>query len=74
MSLSHRLDGTVEFDRAAYDLTATGEMLGGITRQYVAKMISSGQLRCVRLGRRVLVPADEIARVLGISDRIGGAA
>lgn len=73
MSISHHADGTVEFDRAAYDLAAAGEMLGGITRQYVAKMISTGELRCVRLGRRVLVPATEIARVLGLSDQVGSA-
>src|SRR5690606_15609299 len=35
-----------------------GRTLGGITRRYVYRMIESGELESVKLGRRRLVPAD----------------
>ena len=57
-------DGSWRFDRAAYNLTEAGQMLGGVTRQHVAAMIRTGELRAVRLGRRVVVPATELQRVL----------
>lgn len=36
----------------------------GVGETLVRKMIRSGQLRSIRFGRRVLVPRDEVERVL----------
>ncbi len=61
------------FDRAAYTQVDTGRILGGVTRQHIANMIEEGELRAIRLGRRVLVPATEIARLLSEASTEGGA-
>ncbi|MGE3445912.1 MAG: helix-turn-helix domain-containing protein [Acidimicrobiia bacterium] len=58
------VDGTLVFDRAAYDQTEAAELIGGVTRQHVAKMIRDGEIRAKRLGRRVVISAAEIARVV----------
>lgn len=50
--------------RAAYGQSETAAMIG-VTRQTVAAMIAAGDLRAVRVGRRVLIPAAEIVRLLG---------
>jgi excisionase family DNA binding protein len=57
--------GSYEFDRAAYGQRDAAALLGDVTRQHVAKMVRDGDIRAVRLGRRVLIPATEIARLLG---------
>lgn len=64
--------GPYEFDRAAYDQREAGKLLGGVTRQHIAAMERSGELRVVRLGRRVLIPATEIARLLGEAEAVAG--
>lgn len=51
--------------RAAYGQTEAAQLLG-VTRQHLANMERLGQLRVVRLGRRVLIPADEINRLMGV--------
>lgn len=63
--------GGLTFDRAAYGQEDTGQMLGGVTRQHIANMIEAGELRAIRLGRRVLIPASEIARLLSEADTEG---
>lgn len=35
-----------------------------ISRAHVYNLLSSGRLRCVKLGRRTLIPESEIARLL----------
>jgi len=38
----------------------------GLSRSTVYRLVASGQLRAVRLGRRtIVVPADELDRLLG---------
>ncbi len=57
--------GGMEFDRVAFSQTDAARMLG-ISRQYFAAKAAAGEIRVVRLGgRRVLVPIDEIVRLLG---------
>lgn len=60
--------GGYQFDRAAYGQSEASRLLGGVTRQHLANMEKAGKLRTVRLGRRVLIPATEIARLLGELD------
>lgn len=50
--------------RAAYSQNETAAMLG-VTRQHIARLIAADTIRAVRLGRRVLIPAVEIERLLG---------
>lgn len=64
--------GRYEFDQAAYRQSAAAVLLG-CTRQHVARMEKSGELRTVRLGRCVLVPAAEIARLLDLEGDQPGA-
>lgn len=56
--------GGVEYSAAAVSQNDAAKMLG-LCRQSVAKHIARGELRCVRLGRRVLIPVSEIERILG---------
>lgn len=51
-------------NRAAYPLDEARELLGGMSRQHLHNLAERGELRLVRLGRRVLVPASEINRLL----------
>jgi excisionase family DNA binding protein len=55
--------GAYTFDQAAFSPAATGRLLG-CTRQHVAELERLGRLRVVRLGRKVLIPAAEIERLL----------
>lgn len=63
--------GTVVIDdstpRLAFSLTETAAMLG-CTRQHLANMVHAGEIRVAKLGRRVLVPAAELSRLLGEGD------
>jgi excisionase family DNA binding protein len=52
-------------ERAAYPLDEAGRLLGGISRGTFYNMEARREIRLVRLGRRVLVPADEIRRLVG---------
>ena len=51
--------------RAAYPLDEAQALLGNVSRAFLYKMAARGEIRLVRLGRRVLVPADEIRRLVG---------
>ena len=55
-------------ERAAYPLDEAGKLLGGISRGTFYSMKKRGEIRLVKLGRRTLVPADEIRRLVGESD------
>ena len=67
--------GDMGFTQAAFGLGQTAELLG-VTRQHLRLQELEGNLRTVALGRRKLVPADEIARLLGCAggERTGGLA
>jgi excisionase family DNA binding protein len=54
----------IEFNRLAYSQSETAALLGGVTRQHVANLVARGEIRVVRLGRRPVIPATEIARLL----------
>lgn len=51
-------------DRAAYPLKEAAELLGGISRGTFYNLEARGELRMIRVGKRVLVPASEIRRLL----------
>lgn len=52
-------------ERAAYPLDEAAELLGGLHRGTLYNMRDRGEIRFVKLGRRTLVPADEIRRLVG---------
>ncbi len=51
-------------ERAAYPLDEAGRLLGGISRGTFYNLAARGEIRLVKLGRRTLVPADEIRRLI----------
>jgi|HigsolmetaAR202D_1030399.scaffolds.fasta_scaffold04796_10 excisionase family DNA binding protein len=53
--------------RAAYPMQEAAELLG-VSRSHVYALAERGQLRLVRIGRRTVVPASEIARLLSGDD------
>jgi excisionase family DNA binding protein len=50
-------------ERRAYPLEEARQLLGGISRGTLYNMRDRGELRLIKLGRRTLVPADEIRRL-----------
>ena len=53
--------------RAAYPISEVQILLGGISRSHVYDLIDRGELRRVKLGRRALIPASEIDRIIEAS-------
>lgn len=51
-------------ERLAYPLTEAQALLGGISRGTLYNMRDRGEIRLVKLGRRTLVPADELRRLI----------
>lgn len=56
--------GGMTFHQAAYSRSEAAALLG-CDLSTIIRRIDDGTLRSVKLGRRVLVPAAEIARLLG---------
>src|SRR5262245_61866283 len=54
----------MEGERLAYSLHETAARLGGISVRSLQRLIASGALKAVRVGRRVLVPADALRAFL----------
>jgi excisionase family DNA binding protein len=50
-------------ERAAYPLEEAARLLGGIHRGTLYNMRDRGEIRFVKIGRRSLIPADEIRRL-----------
>jgi len=50
--------------RYAYPLPEAQKLLGGISRDLLYRLENRGELRMVRVGRRVMVPATEIERLI----------
>lgn len=46
-----------------HSASQTAEMLG-VSKAHVYRLIRSGEIRAVRLGKRVLIPAREIERLI----------
>lgn len=57
--------------RAAYPLDEARQLLGGCSRTHLYNMRDRGEIRLVKLGRRTLVPADEIRRLVGGRTTLG---
>jgi hypothetical protein len=53
-------------ERAAYPLDEASKLAGGISRGTWYNLEARGEVRLVRIGRRVLVPASEIERLTGV--------
>ncbi|MPZ52516.1 MAG: helix-turn-helix domain-containing protein [Acidimicrobiia bacterium] len=49
--------------RAAYSIRETCNLLG-VSRSTLYRLMDGKRLRCVHIGRRVLIPAGEIERLL----------
>lgn len=49
--------------RVLYPLNEAQELLGGVSRDLFYRLERRGEIRLVRIGRRVFVPADEIDRL-----------
>lgn len=60
--------------RAAYPIEEARQLLGGCSRGHLYNLAERGELRIVHLGRRALVPASEIERLLAEEPVPGGEA
>ena len=58
---------TIHFPRLGYSL-AELEVLIGLSRSTLHRMVARGELETVKRGRRRLVPADQVERLCGVSD------
>jgi excisionase family DNA binding protein len=54
------------FQKLAYSL-AEAEALSGLSRSTLYRMMAAGALKTVQRGRRRLVPAEELTRILTVS-------
>jgi excisionase family DNA binding protein len=54
----------MNLERAAYPMEEARHLLGGLARSTIYAMEDRGEIRIVRIGRRALVPADEIRRLV----------
>ncbi len=50
-------------EKLAYSASEAAETLG-VSERHVRDMVSEGQIRVVRLGRRLLIPADALRELL----------
>ncbi|MBL26619.1 MAG: hypothetical protein CMM50_03580 [Rhodospirillaceae bacterium] len=71
------LIGETLMDRIAYSVVEAAELVG-LSRSSLYEQIAAGQLRVVKVGRRTVVPADELrawlTRLAETADRDGEAA
>jgi excisionase family DNA binding protein len=58
---------TITFPRLGYSL-AELEVLIGLSRSTLHRMVARGDLETVKHGRRRLVPADQVQRLCGVAD------
>jgi excisionase family DNA binding protein len=49
--------------RAAYTVEETRAALGGVSRDYLYRLIRNGELKSQLLGGRRLIPASELERI-----------
>lgn len=50
--------------RLAYTLPDAGQLLGGLSRNSVYRLVETGKLRLVKVGGRSLIPASDIFRLI----------
>jgi excisionase family DNA binding protein len=58
---------TINFPRLGYSF-AELEVLIGLSRSTLHRMVAHGDLETVKHGRRRLVPADQVERLCGVAD------
>jgi len=58
---------TITFPRLGYSF-AELEVLVGLSRSTLHRMVARGKLETVKRGRRRLVPADQVARLCGMAE------
>lgn len=54
-----------ESSRLAYGLDECSKMLG-VTRRHLADLVREGKLESFKLGRRVLIPAHVVEKLVGL--------
>lgn len=54
-------------ERRALDVPEVARRLG-ISRSFAYELVASGRLPSIRLGRRVLVPVDQLERLLALTE------
>ena len=59
--LLHR--GSMDLDRLAFSKEEVARRLG-VSRDSVIRAIAKGNIKIIRFGRRVLIPASELARLV----------
>jgi excisionase family DNA binding protein len=47
-----------------YSQADARELLGGISRTTLHRLISGGKIRAIKIGRRLMIPSDEIERIV----------
>jgi excisionase family DNA binding protein len=57
----------IEVERIAYSPAELAAAVG-VTRQHIQNMINRGEIASVKLGRRRLIPADVVERLLAGTD------
>ena len=57
-------------EKAAYSKAELATQLG-VSKDSVNRAIKGGEIRIVRFGRRVLIPCDQLARLLRQEQRCG---
>ncbi len=58
--------------RLAYSVAEVAELLGGISERLVRRQIAEGKIQVFRVGRRVLICADEVEQLLATAEPIAG--
>src|SRR6185295_2483667 len=56
-------------ERLAYSLPEAASMLGGVSVRSLQRLVARGALATVRIGRRVLVPADQLREYVAGSSK-----
>lgn len=57
------INARVDFPRLSYSLSEA-EVLSGLSRATLYRLIAAGKLNTVQIGRRRLVPSDELAALV----------
>jgi excisionase family DNA binding protein len=47
-----------------YSVAAGAILLGGVSERHVHGLIAAGRIRCVRIGRRVMIPREVIDQIV----------
>lgn len=53
-----------DLDKLAFDINATGDVLGGLSRSRIYELIADGQLRSFTIGTRRFISRDAILELI----------